>query len=111
MDNGKKGNGGVSRRAVLGGVAGAAGVWVAPAVTVVSMDSASAASAPPPEHVSGQVPSPQSAGAPQGPTPSALAFTGDDLAAPTAIGAATAAAGVAAILVARKLGKAASDDR
>ena len=100
----------LSRRTALRGAAGVAGAaWLVPVVTVVSMDSASAASGPPPSNGGvgqrrGRQHRPARWGdSGIGTSASALAFTGSDTGGAAAVGLATAAAGAAAITVAAKL--------
>lgn len=82
----------VTRRAALRGAAGLAGAaWLVPVITVVSMDSASAASGAPPRGGD--------------PSNSTLAFTGADTTQATLIGVAALAAGAAAVVTANQLRK------
>ena len=88
-------------------MAGAA--WLVPVVTVVSMDSASAASSPPPSSggtsVRGSAERGSGSTGSGEPPASTLAFTGSDTASAPPSGLATAAAGAAAITAAARCGE------
>lgn len=105
----------LTRRMALRGSAAVAGaVWLAPVVTVVSMDSASAASAPPPDpdaggetlagHVEGHNRLGDSRAAVPGTSSnSALAFTGSNTAQAAAAGIVTIVVGAAGVTAAHRL--------
>ena len=101
----------LTRRNALRGAVAVAGVaWLAPVVTIVTMDSASAASAPPPvrgskvgAHTVAAVADPGDPGDPGTSANSALAFTGSNTAEIAGAGAATVIVGAAALTVAHKL--------